>query len=49
VVNPEKGIFNDLEIEPAVNFSSVEHVFVIKTINSKKVDGEELNFYLRKK
>lgn len=49
VVNPEKGIFNDLEIEPAVNFNAAEYVFVIKTVNSKLIDGEELNFYLRKK
>jgi rod shape-determining protein MreC len=45
VLNPEKGYFNDLIIEPLVDIYGVEYVFVLGL--SKKVvnNNIELNFY----
>lgn len=45
VIDPEKGIFNDLIIHPYVDFVRAENIFVVRYVNSKKVDGVELNFF----
>jgi len=43
--NIETGIFNEIKIQPYVNFSRVENVFVIATIQSVQKNNLELNFY----
>lgn len=43
--NIETGIFNEVKIQPYVNFSRVENVFVIATIQSVQKNNLELNFY----
>ncbi|GAB6281528.1 MAG: rod shape-determining protein MreC [Ignavibacterium sp.] len=45
LINPEKGIFNDVVIKPFSDLVKVENVFVIKTIPSKIINEQELNFY----
>lgn len=45
IINPEKGIFNDVVIKPFSDLVKVENVFVIKTIPSKIINEQELNFY----
>lgn len=45
VINPERGLFNDLVIEPFVDFIRVEHVFVVKRVNSAMIDDVEINFF----
>ncbi len=44
VLNPESGLFNDLKIKPYVDLNSTMNVFVIRMIQSKKVDEYELNY-----
>jgi rod shape-determining protein MreC len=41
----EAGIFNEITVQPFVDFSRVENVFVIKVIQSKQKNNLELNFY----
>lgn len=45
IINPEKGIFNDVVIKPFTDLVKVENVFVIKTIPSKIINEQELNFF----
>ncbi len=45
IINPEKGIFNDVVIKPFADFVKVENIFVIKMIPSKIINNQELNFY----
>jgi rod shape-determining protein MreC len=41
----ERGIFNEVKVQPYVDLSSVENVFVIKLIQSMQKNDLELNFY----
>jgi len=45
----ETGIFNEVRINPFVDFIRTEHVFVIAIVENKIENGEQMNFYLRKK
>ena len=45
----ETGIFNEVRINPFVDFIKTEHVFVVAIIESKIENGEQLNFYKRNK
>lgn len=42
------GIFNEVKIKPFVDFIRTEHVFVVKIVENKQVNGLELNFYNHK-
>lgn len=44
VLNPESGLFNDLLVKPYVDLNSTMNVFVMRMIQSKKVDEYELNY-----
>ncbi|GAB1349409.1 rod shape-determining protein MreC [Ignavibacteriales bacterium] len=44
ILNPESGLFNDILIQPYVDLNSTENVFVMRMIQSKKVDNYELNY-----
>lgn len=48
ILNPEKGIFNDLIIMPSVDLVRVDNLFVLNRIHSKKKDQLELNYFIRK-
>jgi rod shape-determining protein MreC len=48
LTNASSGIFNEVRVKPFVDFSRVEHVFVLKLVESKEKDNLELNFYNRK-
>lgn len=41
----ETGIFNEVKIQPFVDFSSVENIFVIGLVRSLEKNNIELNFY----
>jgi rod shape-determining protein MreC len=41
----ERGIFNEVKVQPFVDLSKVENVFVIKVIQSRQKNDLELNFY----
>jgi rod shape-determining protein MreC len=41
----ERGIFNEVKVQPYVDLSRVENVFVIKLIQSRQKNDLELNFY----
>lgn len=43
----ETGIFNEVKIEPFVDFAKVEFVFVVAIVESKQKNNLELNFYKR--
>jgi rod shape-determining protein MreC len=43
----ETGIFNEVTIDPFVDFSKVENVFVIGIVESRQKKDLELNFYNR--
>lgn len=43
--NVETGIFNEVKIQSYVDFSRVENVFIIKSIQSRQKNELELNFY----
>lgn len=47
LTNASTGIFNEVKVKPFVDFSRVEHVFVLKLVESKQKDKLELNFYNR--
>jgi len=47
LTNLSTGIFNEVTVIPFVDFSRVEHVFVIKLIESVEKNNLELNFYKR--
>ena len=42
------GIFNEVRIQPFVDFQKVENVFVLGLIKSKEIDEIEFNFLNRK-
>ncbi len=42
------GIFNEVKVQPFVDFSKVEHVFVLGMVESLEKNKLELNFYNRK-
>jgi rod shape-determining protein MreC len=44
----ETGIFNEVKVQPYVDFSRVENVFVIKIVQTRQKNGFELNFYNQK-
>lgn len=48
ILNPEKGIFNDIIIKSNVDFVRVDNLFVLNNIQSKKKDELELNYFIRK-
>jgi rod shape-determining protein MreC len=41
----EGGIFNEVKVQPFVDFISVENVFVLAVVQSKQKNDLELNFY----
>jgi len=41
----ETGIFNEVKVQPYVDFSRVENVFVIKVVQSRRKNDLELNFF----
>lgn len=41
----ETGIFNEVKIQPFVDFSSVENIFVVGLVRSLEKNSIELNFY----
>jgi rod shape-determining protein MreC len=41
----ETGIFNEVKVKPFVDFIRTEHVFVLRIIENKEIQGLELNFY----
>ncbi len=43
----ETGIFNEVKIKPFVDFVRTDHVFVLKIVESKEINGIQLNFYDR--
>ncbi len=44
----ETGIFNEVKVQPFVNFIRTEHVFVLGLVEKREKDGFELNFFNRK-
>lgn len=44
ILNPESGLFNDILIDPYVDLNSTLNVFVMRMVQSKKVDNYELNY-----
>ena len=47
VGNVEHGIFNEVKVQPFVEFSKVENVFIIGVVKSKEIDDIEYNFLNR--
>lgn len=47
IIDPEKGMFNDIVLIPAVDVDRIDYVFVIKHVYSKQRGGFELNYYNR--
>ena len=45
--NVEKGIFNEVKIQPFVDFQKVETVFVLGIVKSTEIDNIEFNFLNR--
>lgn len=43
--NVEKGIFNEVKIQPFVDFQKVENVFILGIVKSKEIDDIEFNFF----
>jgi rod shape-determining protein MreC len=43
----ETGIFNEVKVNPFVDFVRVEYVFVMKVVQSRQKNNLELNFYNR--
>lgn len=44
----ETGMFNEVKVKPFVDFIRTEHVFVLAMIESRELEGHQLNFYDRK-
>lgn len=44
ILNPESGLFNDLLLTPLADLNSTDNIFVMRMIQSKKVDNYELNY-----
>jgi rod shape-determining protein MreC len=42
--NVEKGIFNEVKIQPFVDFQKVENLFILSIVKSKEIDNIEFNF-----
>ena len=47
IENIEKGIFNEVKIQPFVDFQKVENLFVLGIVKSKEIDNIEFNFLNR--
>ncbi len=45
--NIEQGIFNEVKVQPFVDFSKVENVFILGIVKSKEIDNIEFNFLNR--
>ena len=45
--NVEQGIFNEVKVQPFVDFSKVENVFILGIVKSKEIDNIEFNFLNR--
>lgn len=45
--NVEKGIFNEVKVQPFVNFQRVENVFILGIVKSEEIDNIEFNFLNR--
>lgn len=43
----EKGIFNEVRVQPFVDFQRVENVFILGIVKSKEIDNLEFNFLNR--
>ncbi|NUM71824.1 MAG: rod shape-determining protein MreC [Ignavibacteriaceae bacterium] len=44
VLNPESGLFNQLQIKPYVNLDRLDHIYVVKKVFGKEINGIELNY-----
>lgn len=42
--NVEKGIFNEVKVQPFINFQKIENIFVLGIVKSKEIDELEFNF-----
>ena len=42
--NVEKGIFNEVKVQPFVDFQKVENLFILGIVKSKEIDNIEFNF-----
>lgn len=47
IVDPEKGIFNDLIIDPFVDFVKIQNLFVLNLQEREIKNNKELNFFNR--
>jgi rod shape-determining protein MreC len=47
VTNVEKGIFNEIRVQPFVDFQKVENVFILGVVKSKEIDNIEFNLLSR--
>ena len=45
--NVEKGIFNEVKVQPFVDFQKVENLFILGIVKSKEIDNIEFNFLNR--
>jgi len=45
--NVQQGIFNEVKIQPFVDFQKVENLFILGIVKSKEIDNIELNFLKR--
>ena len=45
--NIEKGIFNEVKVQPFVDFQKVENLFILGIVKSKEIDNIEFNFLNR--
>ena len=45
--NVEKGIFNEVKVQPFVDFQKVENLFILGIVKSKEIDSIEFNFLNR--
>jgi rod shape-determining protein MreC len=42
--NVEKGIFNEVKVQPFIDFQKVENLFILGIVKSKEIDNIEFNF-----
>lgn len=47
VGNVEQGIFNEVKVQPFVDFHKVENVFILGIVKSKEIENIEFNFLNR--
>lgn len=45
ILNPRESIFKELVVQPFVDFTTTEYVFVVDYVESKVIDSIEVNFY----